>query len=167
MEGIMDGRTKMRLKEGTKIKLYREICQIWLQIVFCRFFFFCGNISGVYRLFAVFCRLFVGYLLSSSYGTASNPYQGLLLQFLLHYRVKKDSCRDTLTHLWWFLVISIFHNSRQEDSIWKDTRENIIHKELFHENEGCQRNAVQRNLIFAKDNYSRRKLEESKGNSGR
>ena len=43
----------MRLKEGTKIELQREISQNGLQVVYCRFS------AGVLQ---VDCRLFKGYL---------------------------------------------------------------------------------------------------------
>ena len=41
----------MRLKEGTKIELQRDISQICLQVVYCRLF--AGILQIVYRLFAV------------------------------------------------------------------------------------------------------------------
>ena len=44
--------TKMRLKEGTKIKLQRDISQIGLQVVYCRLF--AGVLQVVCKVFATF-----------------------------------------------------------------------------------------------------------------
>ena len=58
--------TKMRLKEGTKIKLQTDTCQIWLKIVCCRFF------VGIVQ---VYCMLFAGYLQSGIHILTSSIFR--------------------------------------------------------------------------------------------